>query len=126
MKLRCVKDSIRLRLSKSDTQKLLAEGSIMETLEIGPQNVFTFGLSLDSKVMDLSVTFAQGTLLVSVPAELGKQWIDSQEVGIHNTLKEGKSGTSVLIEKDFPCKTRIEEDKSDRFGELMGTEGEVC
>ena len=127
MKLRCVKDSIRLRLSKSDTRNLLEKGQLWESLEIGPGNLFSFGLCLDPEASQIEVSFKEGKLHVSIPFEQGESWINSQEVGIQNIpAAEKGQPTAILIEKDFPCKTRTDEDKGDRFGELVKESEEAC
>jgi hypothetical protein len=41
--------------------------------------------------------------------------METEQVGIEHHLD---SGLSILIEKDFPCKTRFDEDKMDTFQEL--------
>ncbi len=49
----------------------------------------------------------------------GNRRIDTDEVGIYGFLKlDNNKSTEIIIEKDFPCKDRPEEDKRDTFQEL--------
>ena len=105
MKLRCVRNSIRLRLSKSDTRNLQTNGEIWESLEIGPGSPFYFGLCLEADIEKIVASFSEAKLKVTLPRHIGEAWINSQEVGIQNTpTPEQDSTLSILIEKDFPCK----------------------
>jgi hypothetical protein len=49
--------------------------------------------------------------------------LQTDQIGIEQTTTHG---LYILIEKDFPCKDRADEDKSDLFGELAEHVPDVC
>ena len=120
MKLRCIQNSIRLRLRKSDINALATAGIIREEVWFPGGEGFTFSLAISNQNPKVSVHFETSDLRVLLPENMAKAWIDSNQVGIERyiDLPFNKSHLHVLIEKDFPCKDRVNEDKADTFTEL--------
>lgn len=127
MKLRCVTDSIRLRLSKSDIRTLEEQGKVRESLTLGIDQLFTFSLQLSAAQLLPNISFQKGQLQIILPKKVGEDWIHSNRVGIEYTPNAASTGSiHLLIEKDFPCKDRTDEDTSNTFWELSGEEGKAC
>lgn len=127
MKLRCVSDSVRLRLCKSDIRALETTGKVQESLHLGPDQLFTFSLHISNEHPLPQITLHQGHLQVSLPEEIGKKWILSNQVGIEYSPEDSsRLSIHLLIEKDFPCKDRLDENKSDTFWELSEGKSEAC
>ena len=127
MKLRCVENSIRLRLKKSDIQQLRTSGTVSVGLHFGQQRAFTYSLVIDETAETTNARLEQSTLLVCLPRAVAHHWIDSQEVGIeHRQPVDDHHELHILIEKDFPCLDRENEDKSDTFFELATKKPDVC
>ena len=122
MKLRLESNNLRLRVRKSDLQKLMQNGSIGDTLTFPNATVFSYEL-MSAVVECLEATFSEGKITVSIPLSILSDWVNSEQVGIEATLD---SGLFVLIEKDFPCKDRPTEDKSDTFFELVNDAKTKC
>ena len=61
-----------------------------------------------------------GTLRIGMPKIKADAWMEPDRVGFEKQLPiPGKSAfLHLLIEKDFPCLHRPEEDKSDTFQDL--------
>jgi hypothetical protein len=116
MKLRIEGNSIRLRVKKSDLEKLKTEGIVRESVAFLKGFHFYYELKTDDKIKTIEASFSSGTIAVSIPLSMSDIWIDTEQVGIENTAE---NGFYVLIEKDFPCKTRADEDKNDLFQELI-------
>jgi len=75
----------------------------------------------------VSADFLGNMLKVIIPAQLANDWINTNEVGIESYVDlKGKEKLHLLIEKDFPCKDRPEEDKSDTFTELVNDPTDSC
>lgn len=126
MKLRCTENSIRIRVKKSDLQCLADEGKVVESIQFLAGNYFYFELAV-AEVTTPQATLEKNSLCVKLPEKQANHWINSQQVGIEYHQKlEGKATLHLLIEKDFPCKDRADEDKSDTFQELVSDEGETC
>ncbi|MFK7907229.1 MAG: hypothetical protein AB8B69_18980 [Chitinophagales bacterium] len=124
MKLRCVQDSIRLRVRKTDLQKLEREGLVRESIDFGGGMSFVFALAVGADVDAVNAVYENGQLQVNIPLLKAKKWMDSNEVGIEVAAAEGQP--HILIEKDFPCLDRAEENKADTFWELTGEKPEQC
>ena len=126
MKLRCTENSIRLRLRKSDIEVLKTDKRVSEVIHFGLNTSFQFELCL-ADVPHPDALFEQGKIQVQLPKQKAEHWINSQEVGIEYTkILEEKNTLHLLIEKDFPCKDRTDEDKSDTFQELVPDQGDAC
>ena len=117
MKLRIEGNSIRLRVKKSDLVKLKSEGMIGETVAFSDNLYFYYKLKTNPHSQEVQAEFLRNAIQVTIPLSIAKVWIETEQVGIEHNLD---SGLNILIEKDFPCKTRDEEDKMDTFQELVG------
>lgn len=127
MKFRSTKNSIRIRVRKSELQKLSAAHKIEESINFGQNVKLTFALDVSSSHERVEATFFDNFLVVSLPEEIAKNWMNSDEVGIETnySLSDGEE-LHILVEKDFPCLDRPEEDKSDTFQELAAKNGDHC
>lgn len=123
MKLRCTENSIRIRIRKSELDQLAQTKQVEEKIHFGNQVVLTFALSIDETLQNVEANLLDNNLIVSLPNEEAIKWINSNQVGIevNNELADNQS-LHILIEKDFPCLDRENEDKSDTFWELASEE----
>jgi hypothetical protein len=102
MKLRIRGDSIRLRLKRGEVDRIAAGGSIVEETHF-PQSVLTCRLDV-SENSDISASFDNGSVVVSLPKSKVLSWVGSDEVSLHAEQQlSGTGSLSVLIEKDFGC-----------------------
>lgn len=126
MKLRFEKNSIRFRVRKSDLELLNQQGFVQESVQF-PGNVFMFQLRVSSEV-EPAAEFSGNSITASIPAGMATAWMNTGEVGIYHVQHIDNQTLEIIIEKDFPCKDRSEEDRSDTFVELAGNSGknEVC
>jgi hypothetical protein len=127
MKLRFERNSLRYRVRKSDLERLTHQGFIKEFVAF-PGATFTYELRI-SEVNYVTATFSDNSVITNVPLGIATEWINTDEVGIYYLLHISDNETlDILIEKDFPCKQRPEEDRSDTFIELAENAGknEIC
>lgn len=124
MKLRCVQDSIRLRVRKSDLEELKEKGAISASIGFGMGTAFVFSLTIREEVASLTAEFQKNELQVYIPVEEANQWMNSNEVGIEVEASIGHP--HILVEKDFPCLDREEENKEDTFWELTEEKPNQC
>jgi hypothetical protein len=96
---------------------LKAESQIVEQVGFPNSQSLLYGIKLGGS--ELTAIFEDHAITISIPFENGQEWIDSDQVGIetHLAIGSGKS-LHLLLEKDFPCKDRPEEDKTDLFQDL--------
>jgi hypothetical protein len=102
MKLRIRGDSMRLRLKRSEVDRLAAGISIVEETHF-PGAVLTYRLDV-SENSSFSAAFDNGTLSLSLPKSKVLHWANTDDVSLFAEQKVSGSGSlSLLIEKDFKC-----------------------
>lgn len=123
MKIRCTRDSIRLRVRKSELETLRREKHLEEALIVAPDQRLRFQVCTE-QVEEIGIAFAGDLLRISLPAEQAGHWMNSEQVGIRERLDNGtETGLEILIEKDFPCEGREEKHPGDYFSELATRQG---
>lgn len=120
MKLRCTHNSLRIRVKKSDLDTLQTHKIVTESLQFAPQVSLEFSLSIDAQIQEVHASFTNNQITVTLPHDIAQQWINTSQVGIEvqQGLGSAEENLHVLIEKDFPCNDREDEDKTDTFWEL--------
>lgn len=128
MKLRCVRNSIRLRVRKSELTQLSKGMTIREEVGFpGETPGLIFSLEMSSDLQEVSASFKDNLIQIALPKDQAQHWISTNEVSIEEQLPiNDKEQLHLLIEKDFPCTDRENEDKSDLFGELTNEAPKVC
>jgi len=127
MKLRCTENSIRLRIRKSELTQLAKERRVEEKIRFGKDVTLTFALQISDAVQHVSANFTNNNLVISLPKAKAIEWMNSNVVGIEvNNVVADDQNLHILIEKDFPCLDRPEEDKSDTFWELAPETPDAC
>lgn len=115
MKLRFDKNSLRLRLKKSDMEKLRRDNSITETIPF-PNGIFSYSLTIAPEQPAVSAVVEDQSIKVFLPSATALHWMNSNEVGIYHAIPINiNNQLDLLIEKDFPCKEIKEEDQQDYF-----------
>ena len=113
MKVRFTDNSVRMRVRKSDLEQLRAEGQTRTRVQLQP--ALSFVLTIGDPPAP-TAHMEGSTLTVTLPHNAARQWIDSEQVGIeHEQQLADGSRIHLLIEKDFPCAHRPQEDKADTF-----------
>ena len=116
MKLRFDKNSLRLRVKKSDIEKLREKNSIHEVIAF-PNGSFVYKLLLSDDLTEMAARIQDQSIEVIIPAELALAWMNNDETGLYRTALFNNQQLDIIVEKDFPCKNRPEEDSSDSFSE---------
>src|SRR5262245_51805082 len=116
MKLRLRHNSIRLRLGKSEVERLIESGECREAIVFPGGHRLEYALA-SSPAAKMAVSLADALIRVEVPEPDLAGWCSSDQVGLSAEVFVSH-GTSlqVLIEKDFRClDPRVPEDQSDTF-----------
>ncbi len=118
MKLRCLTNSIRIRIIKSELAALKKGASLREILEL--PKPFEWTLQISENQLDYSVDFNNGILNITLPNSGIQDWLHGKAIGLQ-AIVPGKEGRVIhlLVEKNFPCNSRPDEDKSETFSELQ-------
>lgn len=119
MKFRCTKNSLRLRLRRSDVEALHKEGQVQEKIAFGPNSQLLIVLKSDVEVESVAADLSANTISIRLPESESGQWIQSDAVSLEGSQPDGAGGRlRILVEKDLSCKGRNQEDKADFFEEL--------
>ncbi|MCS7036239.1 MAG: hypothetical protein RMJ33_04880 [Saprospiraceae bacterium] len=119
MKIRCEHNSIRLRLRKSELAQLRVERWIETSVHFPDGPVFAWELAIREDKAEMDAHFDAGRISVFVPAQQAQEWMDTDAVGMEQFIPlHGGGSLHLLVEKDFPCKDRPDEDTTDFFSEL--------
>ncbi len=118
MQLRIPGETIRLRLKRGEVDQIAAGTSVSEETHF-PGSVLTYRLDV-SEDNDISASFDNGSLVVSVPKSKALDWASTDEVSLYAEQKFSGAGfLTLLIEKDFRCiepgHHRDSEDDEDTF-----------
>lgn len=110
MKLRLRGATVRLRVTRSEVERLAAGEVVVEEVPFaGAALRYALGVA---DVAEIDARFERGRVDVRLPRARAARWLDSDEVGLSAT--QGTLG--ILIEKDFAClKPRAGEDDGDAF-----------
>ena len=125
MKLRCVTNSIRLRIRKSELERLKTDREIHESLNFPTGSQLLISLQVRRQT-DYDAQFDGHNLIVILPENEALAWCENQQVSLTTSIAGPEHELHILVEKDFPCKDREDEDKTDLFGELEDHSPKVC
>jgi len=102
MKLRIHKDSLRLRLNRSDVEQFQETGMCTESPRFGPDSklIYTVGISSQSKVMQ--ARYRQDCIRILLRIEVARRWAASDQISLSLNPRDD-SDPALLIEKDFQC-----------------------
>ena len=112
MKLRLQGNSVRLRLTRSEVERLRDTGLVEESVDFSGGELLAYRLQSRPEPGPVRAEFRQKTVTVSVSAEVAQAWAASDEVGIY-----AQSGAlAILVEKDFRCLSRpLDEQDRDAY-----------
>ena len=128
MKIRCMHNSLRLRLQKSDLTILQKTNSVAESIVFRSNLILISQLQLADGLDHPEVRYQQNTITVQVPTPMVETWVDTTQVSIEAHLSlltnntDGTNQLHLLIEKDFPSQHREEASSADTFFELVNDE----
>ena len=114
MKLRIKGNSVRLRLSKTDVEKLVVAKYLEERTSFG-NNTFTYALQSKDGGDKLSANFDGGKITVFIPEVFIKDWVVNDVIGFNATEQVNDTESLYIqVEKDFKCLDETT-DQSDNY-----------
>jgi hypothetical protein len=116
MKVRIQGNSIRVRLTQSEVDRLASGGSVEQTTSFSPLAKLCSRVESVSKLQKPSATFESQCITLRLPSIEARQWAESDQVGIEAEQPIG-DGTSLrmIVEKDFECIHPRREGTDDAF-----------
>lgn len=116
MKLRILGNSIRLRLTQTEVRDLAYGQTLREMTYFGPENFLEYKLIL-TDTSNIQANFQGGKITIELPKNIGSPWAKGPEISLRENIQiKADTTLSLLIEKDFKCKTeRVGENEDDMF-----------
>jgi len=111
MKLRIKGNSMRLRVSPSEMNRLLSDGRIEEIIHFGPEPdaKLTYALEQSASKEGITVSSRPHEVVVVLSTENARSWAEGEQVGIYGVIDVGSGEQlTVVVEKDFACLDRKE------------------
>lgn len=109
MKLRFEKEKVRLRLSPDEIRTLKVEKFIVEKFQLSGENGFSYAIQLVDHSDKCMVNFKSQGMVISVPIAISEKWMDSNQIGIKETIVTDHGGKIVLfVEEDLPPRNHRE------------------
>ena len=118
MKLRIKGNSLRLRITRSEVDRLVNDGRIEETTWLGRDDGsrIRYVLEHEAGAKAVGLRFDPPVLAVTVPTSQAREWAQGDEVGIYACVDLGARGAlDLVIEKDFACLHGTDEENEDAF-----------
>ena len=114
MKLRIKGNSIRLRITQGEAQKLASGETIKEALHF-PEVSWSYSLGV-SQSSYLSAHLRPNQLAIVAPESQLRAWAQSDRVTLDCPQRDPANEPTILVEKDFACLTpRPGDDDADTF-----------
>ncbi len=102
MKLRIHRNSLRLRLNRSDVEQFRKTGICAAVIRFDPASQLTYTLETSSNWREMEARYNQDCIRVLLPLEMAEKWAGSDQVSL-SLERDANSGPSLLVEKDFQC-----------------------
>jgi hypothetical protein len=118
MKLRIKENTMRVRVSRSEVARLLTGDCLEETIHFTPEPVakLSYALQQDQSLSRPTVQYTENRVAILIPADQVNTWGTTDQVGIAEDISLGNLWSlGLLIEKDFACLDRSDEDNQDTF-----------
>ena len=122
MKLRIKGDSLRLRVSRSELERLLGGERIEETIHFtaAPEARLTYALQSTPQSDPVRLQYLPQSVTVFLSEEQANFWGKEGEIGIYTSIYTftdigEASSLEIIIEKDFACLDRGEDENADTF-----------
>lgn len=127
MKVRIKGNSIRIRVTRSELQRILTGEKLHDAIRFGIQPEASFGYALSVAEIDapVAVEYSDQTVSLRVARQVASAWGHESEVGIYATIPVSAGlYLDVMIEKDFACLDRSDAENADTFANPKA--GAIC
>src|ERR1700749_5806 len=104
MKLRIEGNSLRLRVTQAELNRLKSGGEVAEIIHFGPelQGNLRYTLVTAEQLLPVMVSFNNSAIAVSIAPKEFESWLEESRDGIYAKLETGATGPlEVILEKDF-------------------------
>jgi hypothetical protein len=115
MKIRIKGNTIRYRLTRSETDYFAKMKAIEEKTDFGTSS-FIYALISSKESTTVSADYYEGKITVRIPENISEEWTSTNKVGVDGEMEIGNGkNLYILVEKDFKCLDTTNEDQSDNY-----------
>jgi len=115
MKLRIKGNSLRLRLTQSEVERLANEGVVESHIDFGG-TVLAYRIESRGQANEVSARYENDQIVIRVPNIEVANWSRTEQTGIRSSQPVRDGELRILIEKDFKCLTpRPSDEDADTF-----------
>ena len=117
MKLRIQGNSIRLRLTQTEVQRIAEGETVQERVPFGSSATsLTYALTSEANLPQVAAHYHAHAIQITLPADVAHAWATTEQVSIEETVPpDGLKALHVLVEKDYQCLHRPSEEEPDNF-----------
>jgi len=118
MKLRILGNSMRLRVTRSELQRLQAGETVEDCISFAaaPEASLTYALAVAPGETPVHVQHGPQRVAIVLNEDQLRTWSRQEEVGIYTTLENGSvKGLQLIVEKDFACLNQSHPKSADAF-----------
>jgi hypothetical protein len=121
MKLRICGNSVRIRVTRTETARLGAGEAVEQMTEFPGKHRLISTVEPSPHASSVTAAFADGKISIVVPLAQARTWAGSDAVSIEaaQPIDSGQS-LQILIEKDFQCLHSKAEENADAFPNPRG------
>src|SRR5690348_17063681 len=103
MKVRIKDNTVRFRLNRHEVEEFGKNGVLEGRTEFAPMP-FIYVLQSSPKENELSASFQNNTITLTVPSSLVDEWVTTNRIGFDGKMTtENGNQIYLLLEKDFKC-----------------------
>lgn len=97
------KGTIKIRFTPSEIQELNLNKKLEQELYLSATNQFTYSVNVKKEIAKSNANFSQYGLLVEIPEIQADKWVNSNQVGIKETIvTENGEEIKLTLEEDLP------------------------
>jgi len=127
MKLRIKGPTLRLRLTQGEIRALDERGLVEEQVPFSPGVSLVYRLKRTPAAREISASYRDGVMEVSVPEGVAREWCNSDRVTLAHEQPVAAGVLRITLEKDYECLApRAGEDESDNFPHPEADQGKSC
>lgn len=116
MKIRIKNNSIRIRLTRSETERFGKEKYLEEHTEFDDAR-FTYAIRSHEDVAEMTAELSNNKIMMHIPAARATAFVSTDAIGIQNDVRLANGNKLfLLLEKDLKCiDGEVLEDQSDNY-----------
>lgn len=112
MKIRIQGNSLRYRLKQFEVEALAEKKIVKEVISFGEEEKYQLQFVLQIVNEEFSLEQKATIIQLNIPENIAAEWASTELVGFEQNIRTAKGKEiNILVEKDFKCLTRSDEEE---------------